>query len=338
MDLFDRLTRNGPFFKLIGGANFVDLDALTDVVAVYTAAGAHMVDVAATVGAVQAARRGIAIGRALGSARSEPLPLIMVSVTTSDDPHGQVARKVDDRCTTVCPFCLDACPHNAIGASEPFPILVERCCGCDLCIRACPHEALELVANPLGDPLEACWEAGARALELHTGSGEPVAISAWESACRAWIARGGVLSVSVNGVQLRLERAVAIARQVASWHPEGRVIVQTDGKPISGHAGEASTRSAVEMAAAFLDQVPGAAIQAAGGANDLTGPLARREGVPLSGIGIGSFARCLLPASGVRLGTDEAAWQEARFRASRLVATVVGVEEDHASSIPERTG
>lgn len=283
------------YFKLICGANFTDYAQLRYLAAVYSLAGADMIDVAATPEAVLAALAGIADARAqalrfAGAAE----PVVMVSVTATDDPHCRLAVKTPERCSWICPHCRDACPHGAIDAA--FNILSDACVGCDLCVPACPYDALRMEHVPFNPSLGQLWDAGARALELHTGSGDPSELSAWQATCQEWVEKGGLFSVSLNAVQLSVEAASRLSSQVAGWFPGDRIIVQADGKPISGTSGRESTLPAVAFSKALMEAGVPAEIQPAGGANDHTGRVASAEGVPIAGVGIGSFARCIIEA------------------------------------------
>lgn len=318
------LKRSRPYFKLIGGANFTDYAELQELVELYTKAGADLIDAAATPEAVMAARRGIAAAR-----RDEPDPLLMISVTAADDPHCRLAVQDADRCTKVCPHCRNACPHGAISAG--LDILEARCVGCNLCVPACPYEAITLEARPFNPSLDQLWQLGARGLELHTGGGDLRALGAWRESCISWVERGGMFSASLNAAQLSLREAIALARELCAWFPEDLIILQADGKPISGHGERESTRAALDFAQALLEAELPAIIQPAGGANQFTGPLAKLRGMAIGGIGIGSYARCI-----IALETDshdpssyeDPMGPEARLeRARRLVATVHEGEE-----------
>lgn len=284
-----------PYFKLICGANFTDYAQLRYLAAVYALAGADLIDVAATPEAVEAALAGISDARAQAPRfASTREPVVMVSVTASDDPHCRLAVKVPERCSGVCPHCRDACPHGAIDLG--FHILADACVGCDRCVPACPYEALRMEHVPFNPSLGQLWDAGARALELHTGSGDRAELVAWQASCQEWVEKGGLFSVSLNAVQLSVEAASELASEVAGWFPADRIIVQADGKPISGTSGRASTLPAVAFSRALIEAGIAAALQPAGGANDHTGRVAADEGVPIAGVGIGSFARCIIAA------------------------------------------
>lgn len=315
------LASRTPYFKLICGANFTDYRQLSYLTCVYTLAGAAIIDVAATPEAVQAAKAGLQMAREwaplLGCSASNPL--VMVSVTASDDPHCRIAVKVEDRCTWTCPHCLNACPHDAIDWG--LNILADRCVGCTLCVPACPYDALYMAHAPFNPSLDRLWDEGARALELHTGSGDRTELERWRSECERWVERGGLFSLSVNPVQLGEQGAVELARELCAWLPEHRIIVQADGNPISGQAGERSTRPALDFAKRLLDAHIPAAIQPAGGANDKTAPLARRLGISIAGIGVGSYARCIIGVKTEAEPSREALVGDLR-RATELVASI----------------
>jgi Fe-S-cluster-containing hydrogenase component 2 len=315
--LFHPLIAEGPYFKLICGATFRDYTELTHLSTIYTLAGAKLVDVAATLEAVEAALAGVRRARRLGSAwlPQPPVPLVMVSIASDDDPHVQVAVKDDEKCTQVCPHCKHACPHMAID--EDLNIIENRCVGCTDCVAACPEEAIHMERTKFHVPLAQLWDAGARALELHVGTGERV--ERWEEPVRKWCERGGLFSLSLNAVQMNSRKAISVAKKVQKW-VDSPIIVQADGKPISGEAGEASTSPAVDFASKLI--AGGVShVQAAGGTNDLTGRLAKDKAVTLAGVGVGSYARSLVrDIKG--LGDPNGGMSEALSRARRLVASV----------------
>ncbi|MBM3267977.1 MAG: 4Fe-4S binding protein [Candidatus Sericytochromatia bacterium] len=315
--LFHPLIAEGPYFKLICGATFRDYTELTHLSTIYTLAGAKLVDVAATLEAVEAALAGVRRARRLGSAwlPQPPVPLVMVSVGNDDDPHVQVAVQDESKCTQVCPFCKHACPHEAID--EELHIIQNRCVGCTDCVAACPEDAIRMERVGFDVPLHELWDAGARALELHIGSGE--GYERWEEPVRKWCDKGGLFSLSINAVQMAPRKAISVAKKIQKWI-DSPIIVQADGKPISGEPGEASTTPAVEFAAKLI--AGGVQhVQCAGGANDLTGRMAKDRGVALAGVGVGSYARTLVrDIKG--LGDPNGGMSEALSRARRLVASV----------------
>jgi Pyruvate/2-oxoacid:ferredoxin oxidoreductase delta subunit len=316
----------GRYFKFIGGANLRDTDRVETLATVFGLAGASLFDVAAEPEVVQAAWRGLERAKQLLAAPPEWLraaygdrpfptidPLVMVSITLSGDRHTQIAVVEEDVCTR-CDLCTSVCPPGAIVNGD---VETRICTGCMLCVPVCPPLCIEMAPRETDPDLEACWEAGARALEIHTGAADPAEVAAIRPLAANWQSRGGVLAYSIDGKQLGFPRAIALARQVG----EPGVIIQADGKPISGTVGDQSTIPALRLARAMIRAgVPGH-IQPAGGTNDRTGPLAERYGIAIGGVGMGSFARRV--AKPLEEGDlSDKAWMTAVAQALRLVESI----------------
>ncbi|HEY9721042.1 MAG TPA: LdpA C-terminal domain-containing domain [Oscillatoriaceae cyanobacterium] len=282
-------------------------------------AGVDLFDVAAEPEVVRAAVRGFDRAEAWcanppewldpGSARR---PELMVSITLSGDRHTQIAVVEMPVCIS-CDVCTDVCPPGSIvnGVVED-PI----CTGCGLCVAVCPPNCITLAPRETAPDVEACWEAGARALEIHTGAAAPEELANIRPLAANWQKRGGLLSYSIDGQQLGLGRAVALASELG----ERGVILQADGKPISGMEGDRSTIPALRLARAMLRRGTEAAVQVSGGANDRTGPLANRHGVAIAGVGMGSFAR--RHARPLDEKDDAQTWRRAVEGLSELVRSI----------------
>ncbi|MNX77958.1 hypothetical protein D3C86_1095240 [compost metagenome] len=135
---------------------------------------------------------------------------------------------------------------------------------------------------------------GARALELHTGGGDRAELDSWRESCQEWVSKGGLFSVSLNAVQMTVDEAADLASHLGGWFPEDRIVIQADGKPISGTAGRESTLPAIAFSQALLATGLKDAVQPAGGANDQTGVVASEREAAIAGVGIGSYARCII--------------------------------------------
>ena len=107
----DQALHEGRWVKLICGASNQDLPSITDLTAVYAAAGVHCVDVAADPAVIRAARLGLD----WAERRFQNRPWLMVSLSDGVDPHFRKAWFDPERCPADCPRpCARVCPADAI--------------------------------------------------------------------------------------------------------------------------------------------------------------------------------------------------------------------------------
>ena len=178
----DQALARGRWVKLICGASNQDLPAITDLCAVFGAAGVHCVDVAADPAVVRAAREGLAWASERGFQR----PWLMVSLSDGADAHFRKAWFDPRRCPLDCPRpCQRVCPAEAIPSTGMVD--ADRCYGCGRCRPACPlglieerEHRVDLLAMP--DLLaELCPDA----VEIHTAQDRSEAFEAVVSALAA---------------------------------------------------------------------------------------------------------------------------------------------------------
>ena len=274
------------FFKLICGASYRNTQFVANLARIFASAGAHVIDIGAKAELVQAVKTGLA----QATPPVPELPLIMVSVGINSDVHFLRVEKEFERCDSHG-LCANACPHEVFVGNE---IRLENCLGCDYCVVACPEDALTLVPRDpmtaMDDILKACFEAGATALEVHTGDGNRSELEAFIEKLRPWQEHLQLLAFSVGAHGQSQAEIVALAKDIeAQWN--GPIIIQADGKPISGRKGKKSTLPSLELAQALFDSGLQSYVQVSGGTNNLTGQVAQEEGIPIHGVGMGSFAR-----------------------------------------------
>jgi Pyruvate/2-oxoacid:ferredoxin oxidoreductase delta subunit len=317
---------HGPYFKFIAGANLRDHAILERLGCLFSLAGAAIIDVAAEPAVVEAVARGIATGQRwmadspawierclVGRQRPASAPVVMVSITLTGDRHTQIAVVNEETCIR-CDWCTPVCPPGSIINGDVTDAI---CTGCGLCVPVCPPLAINLLPRPVSPDLLACWEAGARGLEVHTGAANEQDILAIAADARKWREMGGLLAYSIDGKQLGISQAVKLAGELG----QRGVIIQADGNPISGQDGVRSTVPAVRLARAMLNAGVQAWVQPAGGTNNHTGRLAREFGIPIAGVGMGSFAR-RVAAPIEREPESERAWEVALGAAQRLVDSI----------------
>lgn len=275
---------NHQFFKLICGASYRNTDFIFTLANIFSSAGAHMIDVGSKPELIQAAKKGI-------EASENKDRLVMASIGINHDVHFMRVAKNDALCDDNG-FCASACPHEVFVDGQ---IRLENCLGCDHCVVACPTDALTLIPRePLGELkiiLNECIEAGARALEIHTGQGQRTEIEqVWQIVKELPFE---VVAFSIGAHNMSNEEIAQLARDIVAMAGSD-IIIQADGKPISGRKGKQSTLPSLELAQYLFKVGIDSYIQVSGGTNDFTGPLAREKDIPIHGVGMGSFARKFL--------------------------------------------
>lgn len=271
----------------------------------YTAAGADCIDVACDVATVRAARAGIAEGMVRRATREEPL--LMVSANVAEDPRFRKATFDVSGCPIGCARpCEVVCPAVAIGE---MGVVSDRCYGCGRCVPVCPVGIIETMERRY-DAAEVCRVLETvEAVEIHTGPGQIKEFGQlWEYIHE--VVKGlQVVAISLpdlggdevleNGLlamweKLREARVFAMGDVQLIW--------QADGRPMSGDIGRGTAHAAVRLGRRIRRLlakagVPGE-VQLAGGTNDATVPLLRREGMlrgmggeSVAGIAVGGYAR-----------------------------------------------
>jgi ferredoxin len=290
---FEAALAERRFFKLICGASYRNYEVIRWLAEVFTHAGAHAIDVGLDVGSVEAARAGIQAAQAAGA---EHEPVVLVSLDAGDDVHF-FRITLDRPACTDCGSCLPACRFGVFDLTTALQLDEQNCTGCRECVPVCPTEALSLRpwgrARDYAGLLDACWQAGARGIELHTGSGDESGLAALWRLVGDQRQRWPFISFSVGDYGQGVPAVLALVGEIVGWAGSG-IIIQTDGKPISGRSGAASTRAALDLAAQVMDLDLPAFVQVAGGTNDLTGALAQERSLPIHGVGMGSYARAFV--------------------------------------------
>ena len=290
---------SGCWVKLICGASNQDLPGITDLCAVFAAAGVHCVDVAADAAVVRAARQGFDWVESRGGIR----PSLMVSISDGKDDHFRKAWFNPARCPIDCSRpCRYVCPAEAIG--EHGGVQPSRCYGCGRCLPSCPLGLIDehdqrLELRDLG-PLLASVRPDA--VEIHTAPGRAEAFESTVAAVNSaqlplW--RMGV-SCGIEGHGLTAE---ALASELWQRHAclrryGQRPLWQLDGRPMSGDVGPGTARVAVALWRKLRPWAPPGPLQLAGGTNAhtityLSGLSGAGENGP-AGIAFGGMARKLL--------------------------------------------
>ncbi len=336
-DLFDplRSLKEGHWFKLICGASFQHLPAVSSLTLAYTLAGADCIDVAADPAVIAAARSALQVAACLvGDAKERGfgksgLPLLMVSLNDGEDPHFRKAKFNSTECPTDCHRpCEKICPVQAIvfnRIKDDFSgVVSQKCYGCGRCLPACPYDIIytsSYVSTP-GAIAPLVMSTGVDAVEIHTHVGRFTEFKRLWQAISPWAERLKVVAISCPDGEGLIDYLRSLYDLIAPIN--SALIWQTDGRPMSGDIGDGTTLAAVKLGQKVLAaKLPGY-VQLAGGTNSYTvaklkamGLLRKASGdleayssqasraSSISGIAYGSYARVLLSSILEQLETKE---------------------------------
>ena len=328
-----RLLAAGQYFKVVCGAGH-EVEADVERLAyLYTLAGCNGFDVSAKPAVVEACGRGIRAAAEVAPAMGLTLgvrPFITVSVGMPGDHH--VRKAVISSDCVACDLCIPACPTAAI--TTDLVVVEPLCIGCGLCEAVCPPAAAAIRwrhdAKSLRTILPACLQAGAESIELHAAVADGEATLAEWQVVNDCLPHGLVSLcldrhfLSNHDLLERIRRAHAVAGN--------RLMLQADGVPMGGAAasGWRATLQAVAMADVIERELKARdprfrhlPVVLSGGANQATGELAARCGVPFAGIAMGSQARGLVQAGlpNVMLGRVDTALKALVAGAHAMIQT-----------------
>ncbi len=312
--------------KLICGASNHELPFITDLCAVFSAAGVHCIDLAADPAVVHAAREGLDwVHCRLGIK-----PWVMVSISDGEDIHFRKAWFNPKSCPKDCPKpCQPVCPAQAITQSRG--IITTRCYGCGRCLPICPLGLIKESSQYL--PIEKVGslisELIPDAVEVHTALGRT---NAFEETIRT-ITSSQVklkrLAVSC-GLQEKNSSIENLSKELWQRHNclrrhGQKPIWQLDGRPMSGDIGPGTSHAAIKLFQKLRPLAPPGPLQLAGGTNAHTIKYLPKNNKP-AGVAFGGVARKLLQpllieAQNRNLSLREwpEGWREALLQAKALI-------------------
>ncbi len=280
--------------KLICGASNQDLPSITDLCAVYAAAGVNCIDVAADIAVVNAAEKGLDWAESEHGVR----PWLMVSVSDGKDAHFRKAYFDPNKCPKDCSRpCEKVCPadaiHNEIG------IIENQCYGCGRCLPTCPLGIIEekdqyLNASEFGSLIS---KIRPDAVEIHTAPGRK---RTFESAVKAIVESEVPLNrIAVScGLEGHGINEETLAQELWLRHAclrkyGQKPLWQLDGRPMSGDLGKGTGKFAISLWNKIRPIAPPGPLQLAGGTNAHTINYLPNDQRP-EGIAFGGMARKLI--------------------------------------------
>ncbi len=318
--------KRGNWVKLICGASNEDLTSITDLCAIYAAAGVHCIDVAADVAVVSAARKGLK----WVEAKFGQKPWLMISVSDGTDIHFRKASFDPQICPKECSKpCIKVCPTNAIH--ENNGIVKDLCYGCGRCLPACPLQLIKETNNILEikDFGNVISQTKPDAVEIHTAPGR---IKTFESCLQSILqSKVKLKRIAVScGLEAHGINKYQLSKELWSRHDclrryKQKPIWQLDGRPMSGDIGIGTSRAAISLLLKMRSIAPPGPLQLAGGTNEQTIQHLNSDN-GLAGIAFGGIARKLIQpflieakAKNKALTEWPEGWDQALKIAKRLV-------------------
>ncbi len=298
--------KTGQWFKLICGASFQDLPAISSLCLIYTLAGADCIDVAADPAVISAATEGISrarewaeMAKIRGYSRIKK-PWLMVSLNDGEDPHFRKAYFDEKLCPADCLRpCESICPAEAINEG----IIEQRCYGCGRCLPVCPLNLIETRSQIMTPEtiLPLLKNDSVDAIEIHTQVGRERQFRQLWQHLSPGVKQLKLLAISCPDGEELINYLETLYEIISPLPCE--LIWQTDGRPMSGDIGKGTTHAAIRLGQKVLAfGLPGW-VQLAGGTNDHTVPKLKELGLlqpqlsikpTISGVAYGSYARTLI--------------------------------------------
>lgn len=326
-------------FKLICGAGNENLQEVERLVALYSAAGCKFFDFAANEEVLKAAQRGLDFSIPKEKQKDYHF---CVSIGTKGDQHVQKAFIDKEKCTG-CGKCIEICPQGAVkerGKREEereknllhcekwsdktiqYEIVEKYCIGCLRCQNICEYSAISFHLTsftfqhsslfPLSYSL-AC-------IELHASATDETEVNEiWDYLNTNF---EGMLSLCIGRQKLSDEKILARVKRLVEKRKPYTTIIQADGIPMSGVNDDyETTMPAIEMGELIQTLNLPIYLLLSGGTNSKTSELAKKHGVNINGVAMGSYARKIVKEYIERedFWTNKAVFNEALKTAQKLI-------------------
>lgn len=271
-------------FKLICAASNQDIEQVEKLAAIYSAAGANLIDIAADIDVYKALIHGYK--------RIDKYTPVCISIGTKGDGHFKKAKINNDKCSK-CSKCVPACPQIAIN--DDLIIDNKKCIGCSLCASRCSFSAIDLI-DEFKTPQQVLKEfedIKVDCIELHS-NGEQVSeiFDYWYYLNDNY---DGILSICLSGNILSDDEKVSIVKELLTLRKPYTTIIQADGLSMSGYTNtQNTTQKALDATKLFLQEALNAYIIPSGGTNEQTFRLAKEQNLNINGVAFGTYARKLV--------------------------------------------
>lgn len=287
MELLKDIVKNKKCLKLICGAANENTYEIEKLVYVFSKAGFKLFDVCAKLDVINSAKDALK--------RSGCEGYICVSVGIQSDVHVSKAVINKQKCS-MCNKCISVCPHNAFFEEDGRLLIDDKnCIGCMRCFDVCPNQAI-IQENKYKAPytmLLPLISENIDCVEFHcSGSKKDEITDNWHKIKSIY---KGTLGICLNRSKMCDDDIINLLKEMIKNEEDYSVIVQADGRPMSGNNDDyKSTLQTVAFAELLRNENLPVNILLSGGANSKSTQLAKEIGIDVNGAALGSFARKLV--------------------------------------------
>ncbi len=255
------LAKNSSVFKLILGASNIDIRSIIPVFNMYYKNGCRFFDIAPSPDLYKALRQ------------MAPDAYICVSFVMDGDPHAKKAIINKKKCTK-CGACYKICKDVDD---------IRKCSGCGKCLEVCFDNAINMtdMGKILNTSFSEILKLNPDCIELHIKNARLDEIESYLHKLKLY--RG---MISLCGGAEDFRKINLIAKRFKPY----TMIIQADGKPVSGFDDEITTTMPCINSARVYQNIP-QYLFVSGGTNSRTRELLIKNGIKVSGVAFGSWAR-----------------------------------------------
>ena len=290
--MLESLLNSKKCFKLILGAGNQDLNEIEKIIYTYSKSGCVFFDIADDINVLNLTKDVLKKTNMLNKTS------ICVSTTVFGDVHSDKIIIDNKKCIS-CKKCISSCPNEAIYFENEIKTDLKKCIGCKKCFSSCPMGAISFKSNAKKDfedfknNINNLIENKIDCIELHINGDDIDEIyQKWEYLNDNF---NGFLSICTSRNKFKDETNLKIVSDLIKMKKNSKVIIQADGKSMSGVNDNLESNYEALKCAQFFNQINlKKYVIISGGTNSKAFKAAKNLNIDINGVALGSFARKII--------------------------------------------